>query len=168
MPPGGAPPAHAWGPTSPHGLLFCLLQSHAIRAKGYLFDRLNRADVERHMLRSTKNGSRARRFPFANSSCHPWRDLRVPAMMDVSGVLGISAQLAGRIASWWLASTRAEVLVAPEHNPDDSTPARYGGRASLVFYLIYLRKRNTTVLDAAHRAVFCCLLPLSDPTKPLD
>ena len=100
LPPGGAPPAHAWGPTSPHGLLFCLLQSHAIRAKGYLFDRLNRADVERHMLRSTKNGSRARRFPFANSSCHPWRDLRVPAMMDVSGVLGISAQLAGRIASW--------------------------------------------------------------------
>lgn len=59
-----------------------------------------RADVERHMLRSTKNGSRARRFPFANSSCHPWRDLRVPAMMDVSGVLANSAQLAGRIASW--------------------------------------------------------------------
>lgn len=68
-------------------LLFCMSQSHVIRAKGYLFDRSNRADVERHMLRSTKNGSRARRFPFANSSCHPWRDLRVPAMMDVSGVL---------------------------------------------------------------------------------
>lgn len=27
------------GPTSPHGLLFCMSQSHAIRAKGYLFER---------------------------------------------------------------------------------------------------------------------------------
>lgn len=39
LPPGGAPPAHAWGPTSPYGLLFCMSQSHAIRAKGYLFVR---------------------------------------------------------------------------------------------------------------------------------
>lgn len=37
LPPGGAPPAHAWGPTSPYGLLFCMSQSHVIRAKGYLF-----------------------------------------------------------------------------------------------------------------------------------
>lgn len=66
----------------------------------FLYGHTARADVERHMLRSTKNGSRTRRFPFANSSCHPWRDLRVPAMMDVSGVLANSAQLAGRIASW--------------------------------------------------------------------
>lgn len=38
-------------------------------------------------------------------------------------------------------------------------PARYGGRAALIlpFLPIYLRKLNTTVLDAAHRAVFCCL-----------
>lgn len=33
------------------------------------------------------------------------------------------------------------------------------GRAALIlpFLPIYLRKLNTTVLDAAHRAVFCCL-----------
>lgn len=30
-------------------LLFCMSQSHVIRAKGYLFDRSNRADVERPM-----------------------------------------------------------------------------------------------------------------------
>lgn len=87
--------------------------------------------------------------------------------LDVSGVRGWHDwQVESRVGSSPL--HRAEVLVAPEHKPDDSTPARYGGRASLVFYLIYLRKRNTTVLDAAHRAVFCCLLPLSGPAKPLD
>lgn len=32
LPPGGAPPTHAWGPTSPHGLLFCMSQSRVIRA----------------------------------------------------------------------------------------------------------------------------------------
>ena len=75
--------------------------------------------------------------------------------LDVSGVRGWHDwQVESRVGSSPL--HRAEVLVAPEHKPDDSTPARYGGRASLVFYLIYLRKRNTTVLDAAHRAVFCC------------
>lgn len=48
--------------------------------------------------------------------------------------------LAGRIASWWLASTRAEVLVAPEHNLDGITPARlFGGRAA-IFLCLYLRK----------------------------
>lgn len=87
--------------------------------------------------------------------------------LDVSGVRGWHDwQVESRVGSSPL--HRAEVLVAPEHKPDDSTPARYGGRASLVFYLIYLRKRNTTVLDAAHRAVFCFLLPLSGPAKPLD
>lgn len=52
-------------------LLFCMSQSHVIRAKGYLFDRLNRADVERHMSAPIKNGSRASRLPFAFSNCHP-------------------------------------------------------------------------------------------------
>lgn len=68
--------------------------------------------------------------------------------LDVSGVRGWHDwQVESRVGSSPL--HRAEVLVAPEHKPDDSTPARYGGRASLVFYLIYLRKHNTTVLDAA-------------------
>lgn len=172
MPPGGAPPAHAWGPTSPHGLLFCMSQSPIIRA-GLPFSQALRpgrpgtAYVRSHKkMGAVRAGSHLRILTVIHSvTCGSLLSL------DVSGVRGWHDwQVESRVGSSPL--HRAEVLVAPEHKPDDSTPARYGGRASLVFYLIYLRKRNTTVLDAAHRAVFCCLatssLPLSDATRPLN
>ena len=54
------------------------------------------------------------------------------------------------------AKTSSTVFVVQNY----STPARpLRGRAALIlpFLPIYLRNLNTTVLDAAHRAVFCCL-----------
>lgn len=167
--PGGAPPTHAWGPTSPAGPLFCLPQSPVIRAYGLPFltgagpvPTGNGIYPLPQKMGAVRAGSHLRILTVIHSvTCGSLLSL------DVSGVRGWHDwQVESRVGSSPL--HRAEVLVAPEHKPDDSTPARYGGRASLVFYLIYLRKRNTTVLDAAHRAVFCCLLPLSGPAKPLD
>lgn len=65
--------------------------------------------------------------------------------LDVSGVRGWHDwQVESRVGSSPL--HRAEVLVAPEHKPDDSTPARLNGGRVIKFLAIYLRKLNTLVL----------------------
>ena len=72
-------------------------------------------------------------------------------------------------ALWSRVGTRRHGVIgvrSTAHDSNDSSqPARFSGRAA-IFLSIYLRKRNTTVLDAAHRAVF--LLPRYLSRTPTD
>lgn len=138
-------------------LLFCMSQSHAIRAKGYLFVR-----AWNPCRRGTAYVSRTKKRPAV------WP--RVPSFICFT-VAHIAFELvlyrhkrAWKPALWSRVGTRRHGVsgaVNTDHDSNDSSqPARFSGRAA-IFLSIYLRKRNTTVLSAAYRAVF--LLPPSDP-----
>lgn len=134
-------------------LLFCMSQSHAIRAKGYLFVR-----AWNPCRRGTAYVSRPKKRPAV------WP--RVPSFICFT-VAHIAFELvlyrhkrAWKPALWSRVGTRRHGVsgaMYTDHDSNDSSqPARFSGRAA-IFLSIYLRKRNTTVLSAAYRAVFCCL-----------